>query len=320
MSKYIDSLTKEQEDLLQVYADKWIKFGLKTDDPEKFDKDSAINAVKRVYECSDMETPEHYIILRSPYEVIVGVTLVEACGFKPSEITSEFIQQNKHKIKEARDFDIYPYLSGFCYGSQDYWVCYYDYFKNVLEIPGLESVEGLVEAAQHCGWFLAFDEAAFISMRPTILEQDDDMNLHSLTGPAVAFADGFKFYAIHGMLVDDYIIEEPEKITVDDIESEENVEIRRVKIDQYDRETPGKYLMDSGAEEIHRDDWGILYKKEMENDEPIVMVKVVNSTPESDGTFKEYFIRVRPDVTTAHEAVASTFRTTTEEYNPQIQT
>jgi hypothetical protein len=72
----------------------------------------------------------------------------------------------------------------------------------------------------------------------------------------------------------------------------------------------------------------------MANDEPLVMVKVVNSTPEMDGSFKDYFIRVDPNCRpmlddnkfgdpqelTARNAVASTFGKKGEEYDPVFQT
>ena len=95
-----------------------------------------------------------------------------------------------------------------------------------------------------------------------------------------------------------------------------------------------KYLMQSGAEEVLKDDAGILYQKNIENDEPLVMVKVINSTPEPDGTKKNYFLRVdpqlrpmladktfgKPQKLTARNAVASTFGLYGNEYNPVTET
>jgi hypothetical protein len=121
---------------------------------------------------------------------------------------------------------------------------------------------------------------------------------------------------IHGVKVDAYIVEHPEKITVKLIESENNAEVRRVMIERYGQ---ARYLIDSGTKEIHCDDFGTLYRKEIPNDEPLAMVKVVNSTPEADGKFKDYFIRVNPKCKTAHEAVAWTFNKTIENYDPAIQ-
>lgn len=95
-----------------------------------------------------------------------------------------------------------------------------------------------------------------------------------------------------------------------------------------------KFLMDSGAMEIHRDDFGVLYRKDVADDEPIVMVKVCNSTPEPDGSYKDYFLRVNPELRplgldntmgepqplTAHNAVASTFGLRGDEYAPEVET
>lgn len=63
-------------------------------------------------------------------------------------------------------------------------------------------------------------------------------------------------------------------------------------------------------------------------------VRVVNSTPEQDGTSQEYWLRVHPELRpllrdgqlgepqqlTAHNAVASTFGLRGEQYAPEVQT
>lgn len=71
---------------------------------------------------------------------------------------------------------------------------------------------------------------------------------------------------------------------------------------------------------VHEDDCGELYRKELAGDEPLVMVRVVNSTPEPDGSFKRYMLRVPPTVQTAREAVAWTFDMPPEQYRPEVQT
>jgi hypothetical protein len=49
------------------------------------------------------------------------------------------------------------------------------------------------------------------------------------------------------------------------------------------------------------------------------MVKVINSTAEPDGTYKEYFLRVPPDVSSAREGVAWTFGLEPHEYAPAVE-
>lgn len=60
----------------------------------------------------------------------------------------------------------------------------------------------------------------------------------------------------------------------------------------------------------------MLYKKVLPNDEPVVVVKVTNATPEPDGTYKFYFLRVPPHMTSARTAVAWTFNMNSDEYQP----
>ena len=95
-----------------------------------------------------------------------------------------------------------------------------------------------------------------------------------------------------------------------------------------------RFLQESGAKEIHRDDFGTLFRKDIPGDEPLLMVKVINATPEHDGTFKDYFLRVAPDLRplfldgrkgdpqalTARNAVASTWGLRGENYDPVLQT
>ena len=65
---------------------------------------------------------------------------------------------------------------------------------------------------------------------------------------------------------------------------------------------------------------GELFRRNVPGDEPIMMVRVINTTPEPDGTRKHYFIRVPPGILTAREAVAWTFGLETGEYRPDKET
>jgi hypothetical protein len=175
--------------------------------------------------------------------------------------------------------------------------------------------------------FEAFEAGAFcyhitdrgieICTLPTVVKVDDRNRLHSESGPAFAWLDDIQDYYWHGVRVEQYVVDNPERITVAEIEAEANVEVRRIKIERFGQT---RYLLDSSAREIHRDDYGTLYRKEERGDEPLVMVNVVNATPEPDGSFKDYFLRVPPTMRTAREAVAWTFGKTAEVYEPEKET
>ena len=68
---------------------------------------------------------------------------------------------------------------------------------------------------------------------------------------------------------------------------------------------------------LHEDDFGRLWDGGLDaGGQPIRAVQVVNATPEADGSFRHYFLRVPPDVHTAREAVAWTFGLEASEYAP----
>jgi hypothetical protein len=82
-----------------------------------------------------------------------------------------------------------------------------------------------------------------------------------------------------------------------------------------------KYLRRSFATKIHQDEFGKLYRKRSSSgEEPFVAVELKNSTPEPDGTYKIYVLRVPPTMKTAREAVAWTFGFSAGDYGPAVQT
>jgi hypothetical protein len=126
-------------------------------------------------------------------------------------------------------------------------------------------------------------------------------------------------------MVPAFVVVRPDWITVKHIDEETNAEVRRVMIERYrhGEETSGgaAYIRDAGGERLDHDErFGTLWKRNVPDDEPIVMIEVVNSTREPDGRFKRYWLRVPPKVTTARDAVAWTFDVPAAEYAPSVET
>jgi len=205
------------------------------------------------------------------------------------------------------------------YGQNETWLCFYE-FMEWAGCKGLEGTHGLQELAKHAGWWIPYENVAVVSDRPKELHLDSEGRLHSHSRPAIEFRDGWKYYASHGMELPAWIIEYPKRLTVEAIDGEENVEIRRVMLEIYGMEN---YLENGNAELIDRDPdlhIGELYKRSQEDDEDIFMLKMLNSTPNPDGTFKVYVIRVPPTMKTAKQAVAWSYGfDDPEEYNPVRQ-
>ncbi|MEV0534906.1 DUF6745 domain-containing protein [Kitasatospora sp. NPDC050463] len=178
-------------------------------------------------------------------------------------------------------------------------------------------VEALAEVARGAGWWWPYEGVALVSERPVALHRDEAGRLDRADGPALEFADGFALHAWRGMPVPADFLSGLGEVTVERIRTEENAELRRVLLEHYGYE---RYLADSGAEPLHRDGTGVLWRIQLPDDEPVVMVEVVNSTAEPDGTFRTYWLRVPPSTRTARAGVAWTFGIPEAEYHPQRET
>ena len=205
------------------------------------------------------------------------------------------------------------------YGAHDAnWLGFYEYFKLVCGLDAqTQKLCGLWAVAQNAGWWLPHQGLCWISERHNILKRDERGRLHCDDGPALQYPDGWGIYASHGVRLPAWIIDEPKKIQVSTIDAETNAEIRRVMIEKFGRE---RFIAESGAQTMHSDDYGVLFKREMQHGEPVMFVEVVNSTPEPDGSFRNYTLRVPPAMRTAREAVAWTFGKSQTEYSPEVQT
>ncbi|MFH8375629.1 DUF6745 domain-containing protein [Streptomyces cyaneofuscatus] len=178
-------------------------------------------------------------------------------------------------------------------------------------------LRGLAEVARNAGWWWPYERAVVISERPEALHRDEAGRLDHGAGPALAYRDGFALYAWRGMPVPAAFLAELASLTPQRIREEENAELRRVMLEYYGYD---RYLTESGAEPVHRDETGILWRIALDGDEDVVMVEVVNSTPEPDGTHRTYWLRVPPATRTAKDGVAWTFGMDGAAYAPVRQT
>jgi hypothetical protein len=220
------------------------------------------------------------------------------------------------------------------YGQHDAnWIAFYDFFReNCALDQQTERLVGLIELTQSAGWFWPMEKICLVTDRPQHLARDDQGRLHCEARAAIEYRDGWGVYSWHGVRVPDWIILHPERITADLIDAEENAEVRRVMMERFGFD---KYLLDGKAETLdHEEGVGTLYRKDIPGDEPLVMIHVINSTPEPDGSRKRYTLRVHPECRpllannelgdrqklTARNAIASTFGLTGKQYYPMVET
>lgn len=234
-------------------------------------------------------------------------------------------------------------LDGFIHGNLSEKNCYFDCFLRNLHIQanevidpnclwdgagekslaeflghcGLGIIKSIVEANKHCGYWWPLRGIVVATEKHSSIHLDEWRRLHCEEDMAIQYPDGWGVYAWKGVRAPKKVIVAPEILTVRDIDMETNAEIRRIMLERFGW---GRYLDESNSKPVHKDKFGILYRREMPDDEPLVMVKVKNKTPEPDGTFKDYFLRVPPEMETAQQAVAWTFAMEKEEYQPFCET
>jgi len=180
----------------------------------------------------------------------------------------------------------------------------------------LRQLQLLCQLARQATAYAFYEPICFVCRRPEKLSTDNRGRLHNDSGPAIKFKDGFELYSWNGTTVRQQTIQSKDSITPSMIENETNAEVRRVLIERYGAER----FVSEGAELVVSDEYGTLFAKYVSGDEPIMMVRLLNSTPEPDGTYKTYFLRVPPGIKTARAAVAWTFGMRPDDYAPQVET
>ena len=311
MSK-INELTKEQHESMIKFREEWRQIGLATGPA---DVDAIRPVINDFYSCIGKTSP---YIWRCDSPLMANIIICILRDNLEDNLRANLGDNLWDNLRDNLGVNLWDnlwdnlrdkkieYTQTYLWGALNaYWIAYYIFPHIVLRPMHTDDQMAVLNEwatiAKNSFWLYPFDGICFVCDRPNEYHFDEQWRLHNPSGPVVRFSDGYSLYAVHGVMLPDWVIEHPEQITVDKIRDEQNAEVRRVMIDQYGQ---ARYLSDSGAEHVHSDGYGDLYRANIPDDEPLVMVKVVNSTPEPDGTYRDYFIRVPPDVETAEQAVA----------------
>ena len=211
-----------------------------------------------------------------------------------------------------------------------------DVANAVLGLPLDRSFIDLVEGG---GLFWVFDGLCLAAERPTHIHRDKAGHLHAESGPSIAYRSGWAWWHWHGTQIEPDLVKRPERITLAAIERMPNANRRQILIERYRHGEAvhglAAYLRDTGSLCLDHDPaFGTLWRQPSDNAAPVLLVEVVNRTPEPDGTSKHYLLRVDPQLRpmladgsfgppqpmTARNAVASTFGVTGAEYMPESET
>ena len=192
------------------------------------------------------------------------------------------------------------------------WLGTYDFFRNELGLRAeTEPLLGLWQLARSLGWIGPHEHVCLLVERPGILRSDGRARLHSASGPALRYSDGWCVYAWKGIEVRPWMIEQPERITLAAIDAEPDIQVRRCMIEIL---TPQRFVALGGAVRVAEDDAGVLWRKAWWASDAWAAVEVINATPEPDGTRQHFFLQVPATMRTAREAVAWTYGLSADAY------
>ena len=316
--KRIENLTAGQERAMLAYRDEWLAIGRSTEPADRATTERVLYAMYTaigekqpyVWWC---DGPAAGSLVRTVLRANLGDNLGDNLRANLranlwANLRANLWANLRDNLRANLGANL-EYVDTWSWGSLDaYWIAHYLFPHARLHPMHTDEqmviLNGWATIARSAFWWYTFEGVCFVCDRPTEIHKDERASLHNSSGPSVAFADGWKLYHVHGVEVPGEIIERPDTITVARIDAERNAEVRRVMIELYGAD---RFLVDGGAQLVHSDGYGDLYRREIVDDEPLVMVQVINSTAEPDGSNKAYWLRVPPDIQTAEAAVAWTF-------------
>jgi hypothetical protein len=112
------------------------------------------------------------------------------------------------------------------------WLAYYECLRKLGKLSPGYKLQPLVDLAKNCGWWAPYEDVVIMQRKFTEIHLSGE-TLHNDKGPAVAYCDGFKIWAINGVLVDEQIVMRPETQTLEQIKEETNEECRRIRIERF---------------------------------------------------------------------------------------
>src|SRR5690606_27960602 len=83
----------------------------------------------------------------------------------------------------------------------------------------------------HLAYF--HENVCCLSDRPSFIKRDNQFNLHNESGPSIEYRDGWKLWYIHGISVDEQIVLKPETQTIDQIDKENNSDVRSIRMERF---------------------------------------------------------------------------------------
>ena len=186
MTNKIENLTEEQMNKFSQYVEEWLDIGLST---EPVNKAMTEKYIKQAYENQGLDTSN----LEFEYR----------CSPEKKHIAA--IMWNNLNA---------PFLS------------FYSFMRKEVGVKNITKIDCFIELSKYCGPIALYDKKVIVYERPVKIKMDEQNRLHSETGPAIVYRDGFSVYSWHGVNIPKEWIEDSPPSAEDAIRWD-NMEQRR---------------------------------------------------------------------------------------------
>lgn len=201
------------------------------------------------------------------------------------------------------------------------WYAYYRAYEMLKE--DVEKLSGVAGILLNTGWWWTLDQAFVVSQKVKEVSIDENDNFHAVGKAAVQFRDGLEICFVNHINIPRKFVIDPSTIQVEDIIKNTNQEVRRVLLDLYgwdnflEKNKKCKKLdqaVDSVGGSME------LYEIDLGNNDRYRMLRVTNSSPEPDGSFKKYVLHVGPEINTCKDGLGWIHGMNPGEYQPLMET
>lgn len=186
MTNEIENLTEEQMNKFSQYVEEWLDIGLST---EPVNKAMTEKYIKQAYENQGLDTSN----LEFEYR----------CSPEGKNLSA--IMWNNLNA---------PFLS------------FYSFMRKEVGVKNITKIDCFIELSKYCGPIALYDKKVIVYERPVKIKMDEQNRLHSETGPAIVYRDGFSVYSWHGVNIPKEWIEDSPPSAEDAIRWD-NMEQRR---------------------------------------------------------------------------------------------
>lgn len=186
----IEKLTPKQEAKIPEYLEKFRAIGLNT---SPCDRPAAEAAIRRMAKYLKQKKPV-FFWYDSPVQAAIASGILETTGIDALKAAPT----NLLPLAKTYTKFINQASSG-SYGSfEAYWVSYYSFIVNELDVEHDDLTDIVTDVVSNTGFYIPYDGCYLMSERPVEISFNEQNQLHNEHKPALLYKDNTGVFAING--------------------------------------------------------------------------------------------------------------------------